>query len=150
MNYTAITGHKDGESIIINDGFTNWQLVAVDGSTAIFEAVEHRELGYEPRTRVIANALIRQIFGWEPVITTEYIAHQSRSVIRVDGKAICHIDEEETVVENDCFSLCYAKALPLPYSTRLNGYLVVGGERYNGADYPVEAIEYGYCPSVAI
>ena len=67
MTYTVISGanKSDFVPIIINDGFTDWRLVNAHGFNAILEAQEHREIGYEPRTRTMSIADLRVILGWD-------------------------------------------------------------------------------------
>lgn len=67
MTYTVISGanKEDFDPIIINDGFTDWQLVNAYGSNATLEAQEYREIGYEPRTRTMSIADLRVILGWD-------------------------------------------------------------------------------------
>ena len=64
MNYTPISGHTSNKIIIQDSNGQQWLLVAAD-ATCTFEAIEHREIGYAPRTRELALIVVQQIFGWD-------------------------------------------------------------------------------------
>jgi hypothetical protein len=64
-NPTPVSGAKDGENIIVIDSTNQqWLLVAADTQTVLFEAVEHREIGSESRTRTMPLSEVQALYGW--------------------------------------------------------------------------------------
>lgn len=65
MTYTIISGKQEHEPIIIQDAQgQQWRLVSAEKSGCVFEAVEHREIGYAPRTLEVAVIVIQKLMGW--------------------------------------------------------------------------------------
>jgi len=66
INPTPVTGAIDAEPIVIADSNNQqWRLVSVDDEYCNFEAVEHREIGYAPRTRKMATKALQKLYGWD-------------------------------------------------------------------------------------
>jgi hypothetical protein len=64
-NPTPVGGGNDSEDIIVIDSTNQqWLLVSTDTQTVLFEAVEHRECGYEPRTRTMPLSEVQALYGW--------------------------------------------------------------------------------------
>ena len=66
INPTPVTGAIDAEPIVVADSTNQqWRLVSVDDEYCLFEAVEHREIGCNPRTRKIATKALQKLYGWD-------------------------------------------------------------------------------------
>ena len=65
MTFTVISGKQEHEPIVIQDAQgTQWRLVSAEKSGCVFEAVEHREIGYAPRTLEVAVVVVQKLMGW--------------------------------------------------------------------------------------
>jgi hypothetical protein len=66
INPTPVTGAIDAEPIVVADSNNQqWRLVSVDDEYCNFEAVEHREIGCNPRTRKMATKALQKLYGWD-------------------------------------------------------------------------------------
>lgn len=63
----VVIGTNDDENmIIVKDRWNQkWRLVAADTKNCLFEAVEHREIGYAPRTRTMPLKVVQALYGWD-------------------------------------------------------------------------------------
>jgi len=60
-----VSGANHGENIIVIDAVNQqWQLVDADTQNCLFEAVEHREIGNNPRTRTMSLSEVQALYGW--------------------------------------------------------------------------------------
>jgi hypothetical protein len=66
INPTPVTGAIDAEPIVVADSNNQqWRLVSVDDEYCNFEAVEHREIGCNPRSRKMATKALQKLYGWD-------------------------------------------------------------------------------------
>lgn len=63
--FTVISGKQEHEPTVIQDAQgQQWRLVSAEKSGCVFEAVEHREIGYAPRTLEVAVIVVQKLMGW--------------------------------------------------------------------------------------